>query len=282
MIWAVLFVGKGAAAFMWPLALAVTSLAAGYWTLAVAARRGNPNSVAVVLVIMVIQLVIVFVTAGITAARTNTDLSSNVPGLIIPILMLIALASSRGVLLELQDRGLWEKAFVSVKPSGTLCVIGGIMVAAGLVLLDGGTVYASRQVGRARALEFHGATEFVHMIKSEERDFLDTIGGAVASPKKAKLDLALAKVEVLESRVKSLQASASQDSSLPAILQTYGNGVRQWKNALLAMRETNPDRQRAKQMLTLGDKLRAQALADFQARFAPKPQAAARNGVASQ
>src|SRR6478752_1686531 len=45
MIGAMLLVGKGATAFMWPVALAVTSLAAGYWTLAVAARRGNPNSV---------------------------------------------------------------------------------------------------------------------------------------------------------------------------------------------------------------------------------------------
>jgi len=93
---AILLVGKGATAYMWPVALAVTSLAAGYWTLAVAARRGNPNSVAVVLVIMVIQLVIVFVSAGIAAARTNTDLSSNLPGLIIPTLVLIALVSSRG------------------------------------------------------------------------------------------------------------------------------------------------------------------------------------------
>jgi hypothetical protein len=53
--------------------------------------------------------------------------------------------------------------------------------------------------------------------------------------------------------------------------ENLGGGVRQWKNALLTMREPNPDRQRVKQMLTLGGKLRAQAIADFQARFAPKP-----------
>src|SRR5581483_11167372 len=235
MIWAVLLLGKGATAFMLPVALAVTSLAAGYWVLAAAARRGNPNSVGVVLVIMVVQLLIVFVTAAIAAARTNTPLAFNLPGLIIPTLVLIALVSSRGVLLELQERGLWEKAFVSVKASGTLCIIGGILVAAGLVLFDGGTAYVSWQVGQARAEEIRGATEFVHMIKNEEQDFTAVLSEAVTSAKKPNLDLALAKVEVLESRAKSLQASAGQDSSLPAIIQTYRNGVREWKNGLLAL-----------------------------------------------
>jgi hypothetical protein len=271
MIWAVLLLGKGATAFMLPVALAVSSLAAGYWVLAVAARRGNPNSVGVVLVIMVLQLLIVFVTAGIAAARTNTPLASNLPGLIIPTLVLIALVNSRGVLLELQDRGLWEKAFVSVKASGTLCVIGGILVAAGLVLFDGGTAYVSWKVGQARAEEIRGATEFVHMIKSEEQAFMAVVGDAVTSAKKPNLDLALAKLELLESRVKSLQETAGPDSSLPAILQSYRNAIREWKNALLALDQSNPDRRRAQQMLALGDKLRAQAVGDFQTRFAPKP-----------
>lgn len=270
LIWAVLFFGKGATVFMSPLALALTALAAGYWTLSVAARRGNPASVGVVLVVMVIQLFIVFVTAGLAAARTNTPLSSNLPGLIIPILVLIALVSSRNVLLELQERGLWERAFASAKPSATLCVVGGFLVAAGLLLFDGGTAYVGWKVGQARAAEYTGASDFVQMIKNEEHDFLSTADQAVKSPKGPTLELALAKLDSLESRVKSLQANASADSSLPAILQTYRNGVREWKNALLALQVPNPDRQRAQQMLALGDKLRAQAVADFQTRFAAK------------
>jgi hypothetical protein len=272
LIWTVLLLGKGATLFMSPVALAVTSLAVGYWILSVAARRGNPNSVGVVLVIMVLQLLVVFVTAGIAAARTNTPLSSNLPGLISPILVLIALVSSRNVLLELQDRGLWEKAFASAKPSGTLCVVGAILVASGLALFDGGTAYVSVKVGQARAAEVSGATEFVQIIKHEEQDFMSTIGQALKSANAESLDTALAKLESLDIRVKTLQASAGQDSSMPTILQTYRNGVREWKNALLALKEPNPDRRRAQQMLALGDKLRAQAVSDFQTRFAPKAQ----------
>jgi hypothetical protein len=272
LIWAVLLLGKGATLYMSPLAVAVTSLAAGYWILSVAARRGNPNSIGVVLVIMVLQLLVVFVTAGIAAARTNTPLTSNLPGLIIPTLVLIALVSSRNVLLELQSRGLWEKAFAAVKPSGTLCVIGGILVAAGLAAFDGGAAYVSWQVGQARAAEVRGATEFVQMIKTEEQDFMTAIGQAVKGANAASVDSALTRLESLDNRVKTLQQTAGQDSSLPAILQTYRNGVREWKNALLALKEPNPDRRRAQQMLALGDKLRARAVADFQTRFAPKAQ----------
>jgi len=270
LLWTVLLLSKGATVFMSPMALAMTALAAGYWILAVAARQGNPNAVGVVLVIMLIQLVVVFVTAGITAARTNTPLYSNLPGLIIPTLVVVALVSSRNVLLELQKRGIWEKAFASAKPSGTLCVAGGILVAGSLALFDGGTAYVSWKVGQVHAEEIRGATEFVQMLKTEEQDFTATLGQAVKSANTASVEAALARVELLERRVKTLQDSADQDSSLPAILQTYRNGVREWKSGLLALREPNPDRRRVQQMLALGDKLRAQAVMDFQTRFSPK------------
>jgi hypothetical protein len=63
---------------------------------------------------------------------------------------------------------------------------------------------------------------------------------------------------------------------MPAILQTYRNAVRQWKNALLVLQDPVPDRRRMRQMLALGDKFRAQATEEFQRRFAnrsrPQPQ----------
>jgi hypothetical protein len=190
---------------------------------------------------------------------------------VIPILVLIALVSSRNVLLQLQERGLWEQAFASAKPSSTLCVVGGILVAGGLVMFDGGTVYVTSKLGQARAAEYSGATEFVQLTKHEEQDFMLAASQAMKNASASSLDLALAKLESLETRVKTLQQTASQDSSLPAILQTYRNGVREWKNGLLALKELNPDRRRAQQMLSLGDKLRGQAITDFQNRFMAKP-----------
>jgi hypothetical protein len=269
-LWALLFLGKGMAPLLSPLAVAVTLLSAGYWSLAIAARRGNPTSVGIVLVIMVTQLLFVFVSAGVAAARTKTEVSTNLPGLAIPIFVFIALVSSRSVLLELQARGLWEQAFGSVKPSGGICVVGGVLVAAGLVLFDGGSTYAGWRIGQARAAEYREAKGFVEVIKNEEQEFMTAMGGVLNNAKGANLELALSKVSLLESKVDSLQTQMGDGSSLPSILQTYRNAVRQWKNALLALKEPKPDRHRAQQMLALGDKFRAQATQEFQRRFATK------------
>jgi hypothetical protein len=70
-MWAVVFSAKAALPIMAPAASALTLLAAGYWSLMIAALRGNPVSVGVVLVIMVIQLAVVLVGAGIAAARNK-------------------------------------------------------------------------------------------------------------------------------------------------------------------------------------------------------------------
>src|SRR5688572_6665352 len=47
---------KGMHGVMTVLASTITLIAGGYWVLAVAARRGNPNAVGVVIVAMVLQI----------------------------------------------------------------------------------------------------------------------------------------------------------------------------------------------------------------------------------
>jgi hypothetical protein len=100
--------------------------------------------------------------------------------LAIPLLVMVALAKSRSVLLELQDRGLWEQAFSSVKPSGGLCVIGGALLVVGLLALDGATIYGGAKITQARAVEYQGAKEFAELIKNEEREFLAAAKGAMS------------------------------------------------------------------------------------------------------
>src|SRR5690242_21084505 len=160
-LWVVPFMGKAPLLGMIFPALAITSIAAGYWVLAIAARRGNPASVGTVIVIMALQLTFVLIFVGIGSARTGTDVSSNFPNVLIPIVVLWALASSRSVLLELQDRGLWEKVFNSEKTSSQFCVIGGILLAIGFLTLNGGTLYIGKKVQQEREAENRQAREFV-------------------------------------------------------------------------------------------------------------------------
>jgi hypothetical protein len=131
-------------------------------------------------------------------------------------------------------------------------------------------MYAGQKIGQARAEEFRGAREFVQIIKQEEKDFMTSIGGVLRDGNRANVEAALAKATTLENKVDGLEAETAGNSSLSSILQNYRSAVRQWKNALLVLKEPNPDRKRAQQMLALGDKFRTQATQEFQRRFVGK------------
>src|ERR1043165_8364783 len=150
---AVALFAKGIHGVMAVMAATITLIAAGYWVLAVAARRGNPNAVGVVIVAMVLQICLALIFSGIAAARTNTAFHPPTGGLLIPILVLVALASSRTVLLELKKRQLWDQVFGSAKPSGNLCWIGGTLLAAGFVAMNAGSYYVSSKAGQQQRVE---------------------------------------------------------------------------------------------------------------------------------
>lgn len=271
-LWSLLFLMRGAPPWLALPALAVSLMAAGYWSLSIAGYRGNPASVGVTIVAMVLQLVLVFLFGGIAAARAHTEFSANVSGLIIPILVLIALASSRSVLLELQKRGLWEQAFPGAKPSGMLCVVGGILLGIGLVTLNGAQIYAGFRVGQERAAEARAAKEFLQIVKQDEGELMKLAGGVLTQGSQAQVELALNKADALATKVASLQSEARSCNGLASILQTYSNAVRQWKNGLLALKGPTPDKQKAQQLLALGDRLREDAAREFARRFAAPKQ----------
>jgi hypothetical protein len=246
-------------------ALAMSLVAAGYWLLALAARRGNPRSVSVVLVLMLLQLVTALLLAGVDAARAGTDFSSHFgfSRLVIPTLVIAALASSRGVLLELQERGLWERAFAHTKPSGNLCVIGGVLLAVGFTSITAGMGYVGAKVTEVRALERKQTSEFAQLIRNEEAQFIAAVAAAKTSLTPARLDSALEKLEALDRKLQSVRNQIGDNARLAAVLDTYGNAVRQWKNGLQALRQPKPDLNRANQFLQLGDKLRRQAAGEY-------------------
>jgi len=272
-LWALaMFINKAPFSMLLP-AVALSLVAVGYWLLAVAAHRGNPQSVSIVLVLMLLQLVATFLLAGVAAARSGTDFSSNFSfgRLLIPILVIAALASSRSVLLELQGRGLWERAFANAKPSGNLCLIGGVLLATGFISINAGMGYLGSKVTEVRALERKKTSEFAQIIVNEEAQFMAAIAAAKTALTPARLDAALEKLEALDRKLQGLRNETGDNGRLDTILMTYGNAVRQWKNGLQALREPKPDLNRANQFMQLGDKLRAQAAGEYNRLYSARP-----------
>src|SRR4051794_38538573 len=59
---------KGIHGPMAVLATTISLIAGGYWVLATAARRGNPNSVGIVIVTLVLQICLALISSGVAAA----------------------------------------------------------------------------------------------------------------------------------------------------------------------------------------------------------------------
>jgi hypothetical protein len=261
---------KGIHGVMAVLATTITLIAAGYWVLAVAARRGNPNAVGVVIVAMVLQICLALVSSGVAAARTNSPFEPPVAGLFIPILVLVALASSRKVLLQLKERRLWDRVFGSAKPSGALCLIGGTLLATGFVAMNAGSYYMGWKVGQQQRAEFQHAKAFVELIQGVESEFLTAMQRFSANQSQNEIETVLTKFRTLEQNCEVLKKEAASTDGLLQILTTYGNALRQWKNGLMLLKELNADTDRVQQMFKLGDQFRAEACQEFDRRYAHK------------
>lgn len=248
----------------------LTLVAAGYWVLAVAARRGNPTAVGVVMVAMGLSICLALIGSGWSAARAHSDVRLPLPGLIIPILVFGALASSRKVLLDLQERQLWDRAFGPAKPSGKLCVIGGVLLATGFLGVNALTYGLDWKVEQERKLEVQHAKAFVDLIQVDEKEFLNAVHGTVGHQGPDKIETALAKFGVLELHFEVLKKEIAGADPLLQILTSYGNALRQWKTGLLLLNEPNADTYRVQQLFKLGDQLRAEACQEFDRRYAPK------------
>jgi hypothetical protein len=270
-LWAVTFLSKGPQLWLLVPALSLTLLGGGYWMLAVAAYRGNPQSISIVLVLMLLQLTLTLVWSGVECARTGTDFASNFNAthFIIPILVLCALASSRGVLLELQSRGLWERAFPTARPSRVLCILGGILLTSGLAFLDTGSGYAAWKIDKVRAAEIQGAKNFVQLLNTEDHDFMAAAGQVVKVNlnRTANAAAALDKADVVEKKLDVLRKEVDQDGSMASILTAYANALRAYKSALVLYKDPHGDQKRAGEFIKLGDKYRAEAGQQFHQRF---------------
>lgn len=266
---AVIF-AKDAPGIMAVMALPLIFLAAGYWVLAVAARRGNPNAVGVVIAAMVFQMCVALILSGINAARHNVPFQPPIAGMIIPIVVLFALNSSRNVLLKLKKRNLWDRVFGSARPSASLCIIGGMLFVTGIVTFNAGTYYVSWKAEQQQQAEFQQARAFIELLETDEKELLAAMRVAMSNPTQRNFDTVLNQHKAVEGKLEALKTKAAAFKSLLQILHTYGNAIRQWKNGLMAVSAPVPDTRGAQKMFQLGDKLKADALQEFDRRYAPK------------
>ncbi len=266
---AVALFGEGDHGMMAVLATAVSLIVAGLWVLAVAARRGNSNAVGVVIVAIVLQLCLALISSGVIAARSNTAFQPPVAGMVIPILVLVALASNRKVLLDLKKRQLWGQVFGSTKPSGNLCLIGGVLLGIGYVAMIAAGSYIVWGTGQQQA-EIQHAQAFVNLIQVDEKEFLTAMQGISGNQDQNEIETALTRLTTLEQNFEVLNKEAAIADPLLQILTTYGDALRQWKNGLTLLKEPNADTDRVKKMLDLGDRLRNEAGLEFDRQYAPK------------
>src|SRR3954470_5433815 len=255
---AVAVLGKGPVPVLGAFALIVAFLAGAYWLLAVAAYRGDPKAPGIVIVVAGVQVALNLIISGIAAARTSSEFNPGFRSIVLPLLVLWALASSRKVLLRLQENGLWEKVFAPAKPTARLCLAGMVLLITGMLGLNSAAYFAVSKVASERGAAMRSVTIFTQLLKEEEKPFLDAMRNISSDKTSGRLEIAWAKINSLEARINTIKAGPESEKIAP-VLNIYGNAVRNWKTGVSLLREANPDTDRAKKALDAGDQFRINA-----------------------
>jgi hypothetical protein len=264
---------KGAPGLLWLNGAAISILAVAYWFLMVAAHRGDPKAVGIVVVAAGVQITANLIFSGVAAARTGSEFKLNPGGFVLPILVMLALASSRKVLLELGNRGLWERVFGPAKPTAQLCRVGIILIVFGLVTLNATSFGVGVKVAQARGVEKRWLDSFKQMISKEEQQFRVSLENAAPDYSPEKLREASAKLKLLEERVAQLKTMPSSERLSP-VLVAYSGAVAQYKDALRLLTGPRPDGELATKRFEVGDQMRNTAgeqLRRIGGTAAPKP-----------
>jgi len=257
----------------WLTFVPLTLVATGYGALAVSARRGNPNAVGAAIAIMGMSIALRLILAAALTACCEMEFQPNLPGLLLPALIIVGLFHNRNILLELQARGLWNKVFGAAKPSARLCIGGGVLLATGVLFLLVSMFYFAWKADQARQAEARHVNAFCQLIQVEEKEYMTALGGVSTSSGKAEIDAVMAKLMALEARVAALRRETADPPALCAVLNLYGTAVQQWKGALLLLQVPGSDIDKVNKVLLLGDRMRTDACRQFDALYAPrKPQ----------
>ncbi len=153
-------------------AAGVFSVAAAYWVLAVAARRGDRNAVAIPAVVLTMVVGLLAISFGLARMRDASFGTGNGFQFVIILIIIWALVRDWKVLTELRRRDLWDRAFPDQKPTGAFCVIGGVLLAAGVLFFNVGMLGVGAQAAEAAAERGRQAQKFVNLIEKDQARFM--------------------------------------------------------------------------------------------------------------
>jgi hypothetical protein len=276
----VLVVAAMVARDAWPQVLCLPAgacaIAAGYWVLMVAAKRGEPVSVTVALILTALHLAVGGVMVGLIASRNPELAGRNAAHLVVPIVVLLVLAASRKDLVEIRKRGLSEKAFPGAAPAGRLCVIGGVLLAFGVVGLNVGAVAFGVAQGQRQVARLQEARVFIHIVEKEEKAFLQALKTFFDEENETALPAAYqemnARLAALETRVETARKGVTDNQPLVRVLSSYAAAVAQWRKGVDALALAGADPAAVQKHFQNGDRIRAGAAKEFDRRFCtPQP-----------
>lgn len=267
---AVCFFAREVAGLVACMAVSLSLVAAGYWLLAVAAKRGNIRAVDFVIGYMLVQIVLGMALNGYAVNAAGAPQRSAVAGMLLPVLVLLAVIGSRSSLAELERRGLWRQVFGAAKPSGHLCGLGAALLVLGALSFLGSSFYVGWRTARVPADGLRQARAYTEILNGEERLFLSAVDGLADGYRQEDLTAVQEKIGALENAVGKLRAEAAGNRELGPILLTYGDAVAAWKSGLDLLRADPPDAARARDAFDRGIRLRERAAQAFDAHFASR------------
>lgn len=244
----------------WGIAL----IAASYWFLGVAARRGDRNAVGVPAVILTIQVGLAFV--GMVIAQSQNSMSgAGGARFIIPAIIIALLVRDYKVLTELKKRGLWETAFPARRPTKALCTVGGVLLAAGIVVFNLGMFQLGAMAEEDAKAVKQEARKFITIVQNEEATLMKTMKRLSDPEDKRAYNDTVRDLTALYKRVEIVREETKHVRTLSPILLTYAAAVEHWKRGMELLRS---DPTKAQAQFEKGDELRQKAAKEFDERFA--------------
>jgi hypothetical protein len=241
-------------------------VAVAFWMLAIAARRGNALSLNFVLGVLTLQFLVSIVGEVVAYVVSGGKIPMQLVFIIIPLLVIAVLARNRADLLELRRRGLWDSLFGAARRSKTLCVVGGLLLCASILVLYGDLLFQA--VGTSRNVRLR--KEFSDLVLVDEKSLLGTIQSINPSNAKQVLPGAQAKADQLEIKAQGIAKRSPAGSSVHTAATTYVKAVQKWRVGMTLLAGNGSEYERIKTLLVDGDQLRKKAVSQFDANYAKK------------
>jgi hypothetical protein len=246
---------------IWPAAVSFLAIATGYWLLAIAARRGDERAITAFIGVYAILIALNIALQAWTFFRSDGRLTPQILWIVIPALILYALARNRVDLLELKRRGLADAAFPLGGSARGLWAPGAVLLATGTVGLLASLLLPAVSAAK-QAKTRH---DFTAMIQQEEYAFLELATTSTSKTEVETLDKLLQMLGSLESRAKAIAAEAPDEPRLQQVLADYVDIVQTWNRGFSQIREAGFADEATIEMLNDADQRRLRVFEAFDA-----------------